>query len=176
MGALRWRGSFLVTVGFALLWLALGARVPLGHSWAQSSADPALTLTPALPLVGTYGCSARACHGGLEPLRGSSVLQNEHTTWILHDKHADAYRVLFNERSQTIARNLGGKPAHEDVRCLACHTHPLTAPIAERIPPSKRDSRGLAASRVMVRPRTGSNRTRDRIGNSFLQTRSEPRA
>lgn len=135
MGALSWRGSFLVAVVFALGWLTFGSRLPRGISWAQTLADTPPTLTPALAVVGTYGCSARTCHGGLEPLRGSGVLQNEYTTWILHDKHADAYRVLFNERSRTIARNLGGKaPAHEDIRCLACHTHPLTATVVERTP------------------------------------------
>ena len=48
------------------------------------------------------------------------------------DKHNKAYKVLSNERSKTIARNLAridgrdepAKPAHEDSRCLACHSIP----------------------------------------------------
>src|SRR5207249_3285217 len=53
--------------------------------------------------------------------------QNEYSQWA-HDPHADAYRMLFNERSQSIAKRLGSdKKAHEDRRCLACHVNPLLA-------------------------------------------------
>ncbi len=128
MAALRWRGSLALGAGLAVCWLTLGSRMPPGTTWAQVPSTKQATLTPSVPVVGTASCSGRACHGGLEPLAGSGVLQDEHTTWLLHDKHADAYRVLFKKRSQTIAKNLGGKkPAHEDVLCLACHTNPLTA-------------------------------------------------
>jgi hypothetical protein len=46
-----------------------------------------------------------------------------------HDKHAHAYDVLLNDRSRMIARNLAKptgqlKEAHEDERCLACHSIP----------------------------------------------------
>jgi hypothetical protein len=134
MGALRWRGWLVVAVGLAVCWLTQGSRIAPTLSWAQAPASKQPTLIASSPVVGTYGCSARACHGGLEPLRGPGVLQNEHTTWILHDPHADAYRVLFDDRSKSIAKNLGGQaPAHEDVRCLACHTNPWTA-TAEKTP------------------------------------------
>jgi hypothetical protein len=58
-------------------------------------------------------------------------LRNEHSTWVSDDDHSRAYSTLFFERSQRIARNLAGgaehyPPAHEDVRCLACHTTPRT--------------------------------------------------
>jgi hypothetical protein len=71
---------------------------------------------------GTGSCSAAACHGAIAPVRGSRVRRDEHTTWVARDKHAQAFQVLFGTRSQTIAKNLGGKvPAHQDTRCLACH-------------------------------------------------------
>jgi hypothetical protein len=46
-----------------------------------------------------------------------------------HDKHANAYDVLLNERSKTIAQNLAAAAgamteAHQDARCLACHAIP----------------------------------------------------
>src|SRR5262249_44695634 len=47
---------------------------------------------------------------------------SEHFTWIEIDAHARAYIVLFNERSQRIAKNLQlSKPAHESNDCLVCH-------------------------------------------------------
>jgi hypothetical protein len=65
---------------------------------------------------------------------GSTVLRDEHTTWVSDDPHARAYQVLFGERSQRIARSLAAdrdrpRPAHEDERCLACHTTPRPAAV-----------------------------------------------
>ena len=80
------------------------------------------------PLVGTASCSARGCHGGIEAASDpKQCQQNEYTHWM-QDPHADAYRTLFNERSQSIVKRLDGmKKAHEEPRCLACHTNPLLA-------------------------------------------------
>src|SRR5262245_241416 len=36
-------------------------------------------------LVGTSGCSARACHGSLTARNSQRVLQNEYTTWMQRD-------------------------------------------------------------------------------------------
>ncbi len=84
--------------------------------------------------LGAGSCAAGACHGGSTPLPPdvSSILRNEHTTWITRDPHADAYSVLSNERSQRIARNLAETnkdpiPATQDARCLACHATPTAA-------------------------------------------------
>jgi hypothetical protein len=89
---------------------------------------------PISSIHGISGCSAKACHGGPAPADSKDETTKSSyafTHWINHDKHADAYRNLFNERSVRIAKNLAvdGKivPAHEDVRCLACHTIPQTA-------------------------------------------------
>jgi hypothetical protein len=78
-----------------------------------------------LEVVGTPSCSARSCHGGIDPLPGR-IAQNEYSVWIRKDKHANAYDVLFGERSQQIMVNLSGGPAHQDSRCLACHTVPAS--------------------------------------------------
>src|SRR5262249_5758021 len=75
-------------------------------------------------------CSGRACHGGLDPRApqdDQTILQNEYPKWLIHDRHATAYDVLFDERSKQLAQNLGIGQAHESVRCLACHTNPLAA-------------------------------------------------
>jgi hypothetical protein len=83
-------------------------------------------------LVGSAGCSARACHGGIEPL-DQPVRRNEYTTWLTRDKHAEAYQVLLSDRSQRIEKNyrnlarLQDAHAEKDVTCLACHTNPLAA-------------------------------------------------
>jgi len=55
--------------------------------------------------------------------------------WSRVDKHSSkAYQVLFNERSQRIAKNLGLKqPAHQAKICLDCH--------AENPPPEWRGER-----------------------------------
>lgn len=78
--------------------------------------------------TGTASCSGRACHGRLEPCGERDVIQgNEHTTWLTHDRHADAYRVLFEYPSRAIAHLLDPSiAAHENKRCLACHVNPDT--------------------------------------------------
>ncbi|MFL5244935.1 MAG: multiheme c-type cytochrome [Gemmataceae bacterium] len=78
---------------------------------------------------GIAGCSAQACHGAPEPVDSANDVSKSayaFTRWINHDKHAEAFRSLFNDRSVRMAKNLGIKTAHEDARCLACHTIPAT--------------------------------------------------
>jgi hypothetical protein len=74
--------------------------------------------------VGTSSCSARACHGSLTPLGYDLVQRDEYTKWLVNDKHAQAYHVLFEERSRAIAKNLGLQAAHTANQCLACHQYP----------------------------------------------------
>jgi hypothetical protein len=88
---------------------------------AQAAPPPGAA---AAALAGTASCSGRACHGGLDPQAAPGAQQNEYSTWLSWDKHAGAYHVLFNERSQRMAKHLGIKAAHEEVRCLACHSTP----------------------------------------------------
>ena len=74
--------------------------------------------------LGTVTCASSLCHGSIRLWKDSNVLQNEYITWSRIDKHARAYNVLLNERSQRIAKNLNLKqPAHESKVCLDCHAH-----------------------------------------------------
>jgi hypothetical protein len=77
-------------------------------------------------VTGVGSCTAAGCHGAARLDRG--VVGSEYNVWITRDPHARAYSVLFDERSQRMAELLanldGGQftPAHEDPRCLACHS------------------------------------------------------
>ncbi len=94
-------------------------------AWALFGAVPGLTAT--LPHfaedshLGVTSCAGSTCHGAVEPWKDSTVLQNEYITWQRQDKHAKAYQVLLNERSQRIAKNLGLPNAHTAEICLDCH-------------------------------------------------------
>jgi len=77
-------------------------------------------------MVGTAGCSGRACHGGL----GSAGSYGcEYTTWILQsDPHTKAFAVLDSERSRRMVKNLYGLKGDLDEvlpqaekLCLSCH-------------------------------------------------------
>lgn len=71
--------------------------------------------------LGVTSCGGSTCHGATQPVRGSQVLQNEYLIWQRQDKHAKAYAVLLEPRSQRIAKNLGLPNAHEAKVCLDCH-------------------------------------------------------
>jgi hypothetical protein len=81
--------------------------------------------------LGTVNCASSTCHGSIEERSSTPVLQNEYTTWLRQDPHTQAYRILLNEDSKRIAKNLGlKKPAHESKECLDCHSH--NAPTTQR--------------------------------------------
>ena len=83
-----------------LLWQGFGlGEMPPPLAAATPAADPHREI---LGPRGAGSCSATACHGGMQPAEGK-ILRNEHTLWITRDKHADAYRVLTNARSKSIA-------------------------------------------------------------------------
>lgn len=73
--------------------------------------------------VGVASCAGSGCHGSTLPLQSFDVLQNEYYTWLNNDRHAQAYNVLFSERSARVARNmkLAGR-AYEEKICLECHS------------------------------------------------------
>lgn len=135
---IRWArsGCFVIPALLAVLGLWRAMRAEPTKMPMASSACPE---TPAeRPFAGTASCSGRSCHGSIhassEPARPQS---NEYLTWINRDPHAGAYQVLFEKRSQDIAKKLaaggGGlfKAAHTDERCLACHSNPWTACLSE---------------------------------------------
>ena len=115
-----------IVLGLIVVWLA---RSP--ESIARYAEVPQNKALADGRFKGAGSCSAVACHGSIAPVPGSDVLRNEHTTWISDDPHARAYQTLYRELSKDIVSRLaGGKcpdvPAHEDPRCLACHTTPRT--------------------------------------------------
>ena len=124
----RWGALLLAAAGLVALSRGDDAAGPAPtRSVRVAPGDP-----PCSDFRGAGSCSATACHGSILPSAPefSAVLRNEHTTWVSNDAHSRAYQVLFDKRSDRIVRNLspdpsrGYEPAHEDRRCLACHTTP----------------------------------------------------
>ncbi len=73
--------------------------------------------------VGVTSCVNSGCHGSTQPLNATRILQNEFYTWLNSDRHAQAYNVLFDERSARIVKNMRLKRrAYEEKLCLDCHT------------------------------------------------------
>ncbi|MDH3768890.1 MAG: hypothetical protein OES99_10620, partial [Gammaproteobacteria bacterium] len=70
--------------------------------------------------LGVQSCGASSCHGSASARNTYAVLQNEYVTWARHDLHSEAYKVLKNEQSQRIAKNLGLEAAHTAKICLDC--------------------------------------------------------
>ena len=127
--------ALLALAGAWAAWTAWNAGGPVSGA-DQGDKEPAkavaLTLLPPPLLVGTAACSARGCHGALgpasKPADGAAVLQDEYGRWLGNDKHARAYAVLFEPKSQQISLHLYGTPAaHRQARCLACHTNTSAA-------------------------------------------------
>src|ERR1700722_18952613 len=100
--------------------------------WTIASAASAQAPSP--PGDGRHvvvaSCAGSPCHGAVERLKGSHVAQNEYITWSRKDKHAKAFTVLSEPRSQRIARNLGLADAKTAPLCLDCH--------AANVPPEMR--------------------------------------
>lgn len=105
--------------GFMALAIALAA---LG---ARAADTPPLPYEAKAKHLGVVNCASSLCHGSISEWKDSSVLQTEYVTWSRVDKHAlRANQVLWNERSQRIARNLGlEEPAHQAKICVDCHGH-----------------------------------------------------
>jgi len=86
--------------------------------------------------IGAGGCSSANCHGSTTPApeKTNRILTTEYAMWAIHDKHADAGKVLENARSSRIAEILGLGSASTAKRCTACHVSgsPDTNPDAGR--------------------------------------------
>lgn len=72
--------------------------------------------------TGPGSCASPSCHGAVVPRTSTSVQQNEYSTWVIQDKHAQAYAVLSNPVSVRIAQILNIPDASKDARCLNCHS------------------------------------------------------
>ena len=72
--------------------------------------------------VGVTSCSSQTCHGSVQPIPNSKVLQNEYSTWLVRDKHTRAYANLSNDVGRRIIKimNLDDKGVAE--RCYPCHS------------------------------------------------------
>jgi hypothetical protein len=97
---------------------------------AQEGATASAAISRPLPYqsmdktLGVVTCASSLCHGSIVEWQGSNVLQNEYVTWLRVDKHAGAARLLLNEQSKRIARNLGlPDPPEKSKVCLDCHAH-----------------------------------------------------
>ncbi len=98
---------------FVLAWLS-------GSAAAEAEA-PTLPQYGGDSHLGVVTCAGSTCHGATQPFQNAAISQNEFVIWQRKDKHARAYKVLLNDQSKRIARNLGLKAAHEAKICLDCH-------------------------------------------------------
>jgi hypothetical protein len=107
-----------VAIVFLLMTTAVAAQQP-----APPAAAPATPSSVPGHYEGVASCANSGCHGSTQPLNTTRILQNEYYTWLNSDRHAQAYNVLFSDRSARVARNmrLKGKAYQENV-CLDCHT------------------------------------------------------
>jgi hypothetical protein len=131
----RW----LAVAALAAVLVAVPAAAQTPPPAAAKPAAPVATPAAAVPLpyqsadtsMGVVNCANSVCHGSVQPIKDSDVLQTEYVTWSRVDKHSRAYKVLSSEQSQRIARNLGlAKPANQEKICLDCHAH--NVPVALR--------------------------------------------
>lgn len=112
-------------VGFAILPFATLGLATLFGLTATVHAEDAADNSHA-KYMGTGSCSSSNCHGSVAPRAGGNILFTEYVTWERHDKHAQAYKVLSNQQSVTIAKHLGIKNAEESPLCLGCHATTAT--------------------------------------------------
>jgi hypothetical protein len=98
---------------------ALAAVMVCGSMIASALAQ----VPPPLDAVhlGVASCAGSTCHGAVQPLKGSSVKQDEYIIWEHKDKHAQAYTVLGDALGERIAHNLGLGDARTASICLDCH-------------------------------------------------------
>ena len=120
---------FAAAASLVVFWMAPHAAP--GDAPAALPQGPLPAAAPtggSLSLTGTAGCSARGCHGHIDP-RPAAVRLDEFPRWLARDKHALAYQSLQGDAARAIAEKLYGKdhPAWEERACLACHTNPRAA-------------------------------------------------
>src|SRR5580693_3962788 len=92
--------------------MVLALLVPSGM-WAADATEGKYT--------GPGSCGSTSCHGGIRPRSDNAVLQNEFTTWTLHDKHARATAVLSNDVGKRMGKILGIEPVQSQ-KCMVCHS------------------------------------------------------
>jgi hypothetical protein len=80
--------------------------------------------------TGPGSCASPSCHGGVAPRSDNSVWQNEYSTWVVKDKHAQAFTALSLPIAVRMAKILELPNAFSAPKCLACHA--LDVPDAQR--------------------------------------------
>lgn len=108
---------------------AVAAAVLVAAGCAADPPPPGQPAPPAPRVVGAGGCSARGCHGRLEPDPSGRRWPTAFTDWVRWDRHGGAYHTLRGPLSQTVIAKLraGGSAwndAPDEPRCLACHVTP----------------------------------------------------
>jgi hypothetical protein len=109
-----------------------GQPAPAGSGAGGTAAAPAAPGAPgagpfdeAPPEKGFYlgptTCGSSSCHGSVTPRLTLGVRQDEYFIWQKKDRHAQAYGVLFNDRSRVIARRLHLGEAADSPACRTCH-------------------------------------------------------
>src|SRR5665213_1921705 len=120
----------MTRLGLRSIATVLACSVVAGWAWQATAQAPAAQApaaqVPAAPPadgahLGVSSCAGSTCHGAVERLKGSHVVQNEYIIWSRKDKHAQAYTVLLEDRSLRIAHNLGLADARTAPLCLDCH-------------------------------------------------------
>ena len=99
-----------VAVGVVLRLTLATVRAEEPVNAAEPSANaPAVEVVPT-PLtghrlfVGAGACAASGCHGGDK--NSAAAWQSSYTVWATADKHALAYRVLYDELAHKIVQKL----------------------------------------------------------------------
>jgi hypothetical protein len=106
---------------------APGTAPPAAAPAAPGTAPPAAASAAAGPppeaglFLGPTTCGSSNCHGSVVPRNTLGVRQDEYFIWQKKDLHAQAFAVLFNERSRVIARRLRLASAGDSQACLGCH-------------------------------------------------------
>jgi hypothetical protein len=108
------------------------AAVPAAPGTAPPAGAPAALGPPAEAglFLGPTTCGSSNCHGSVVPRNTLGVRQDEYFIWQKKDLHAQAYGVLFNERSRVIARRLHLASPGDSQACLGCHA--LAVPARQR--------------------------------------------
>jgi hypothetical protein len=113
----------MIEAGSEVMTMKRVAIIFLLMTVAAAGQQPASPASAPGHYEGVASCVNSGCHGSTQPLNTTRILQNEYYTWLNSDRHAQAYNILFNERSARVVRNmrLKGKAYQEKV-CLDCHT------------------------------------------------------
>jgi hypothetical protein len=105
-----------------LLVVLIGISLGVSFSTCLAAEPPKYT--------GPGSCASPSCHGGVAPRSDNSVWQNEYSTWVVKDKHAQAFTALSLPIAVRMAKILELPNAFSAPKCLACHA--LDVPEAQR--------------------------------------------